>query len=465
MLKTSNSKLKSSTELFSYWRDKLAGSSPLLDLPTDRSRQSTITDRSEIHSFFLSEQLVNSLQIIADDRDVELFVTLLTVFKVLIYRYVDRQDILIGTSTSREYGTTDLLVFRTDLAGNPTFTQALERTKQVVRLAYEHQDLGFDRLIEALELEPSPGYHPLFQVMFSWVPSNADVQSRSKLAEKFNITRTGFNLAQTSSALDLSLQLEQTQTGISGHLAYSADLFDLATIDRMAMHFQTLVESIVTNPDQSIDQLNILNDLERQQLLVGWNQTQLDYPHQCIHQLFEAQVERTPDHIAVVFEQDQLTYRELNDRANQLAHYLRTKGVGKDVLVGLYLERSLAMVIGLWGILKAGGAYVPLDPAYPKDRVAYILADAQAKVLIADPHLLASLPEHPATIVSLAQDQPEIERQPRSNPVTDPDPANLAYVIYTSGSTGNPKGMLTSSSEIDDKLPLLWDFRLSQRCR
>ena len=442
MLETSNSTLKSSMELFSYWRGKLAGSLQLLDLPTDRSRQSVVTDRSEIHSFFLSEQLVNSLQIIADDQAVELFVTLLTVFKVLIYRYVDRQDILIGTPISREHGsTTDLLVFRTDLSGNPTFTQALERTKQVVRLAYEHQDLGFDRLIEALELEPSPSYHPLFQVMFSWVSSNVDVQSRSKLAEKFKITRTRFNSAQTSSALDLSLQLEQTETGISGHLEYSTDLFDLATIDRMAMHFQTLVESIITNPDQSIDELNILNDPEREQLLFGWNQTQIDYPHQCIHQLFEAQVERTPDRIAVIFEQDQLTYRELNDQANQLAHYLRSQGVGKNVLVGLYLERSLAMVIGLWSILKAGGAYVPLDPAYPKDRVAYILADSQAKVLIADHHLLASLPEHPAEIVSLTQNQSEIDRQPRSNPVTDPDPANLAYVIYTSGSTGNPKGV------------------------
>ena len=442
MWKTSNSTLKSSTELVGYWRGKLAGSVPLLDLPTDRSRQSTITDRSEIHSIFLAEQLVNSLKIISRDRDVDLFLMLLAAFKVLIYRYVDRQDILIGTPTSRNNGsTTDLLVFRTDLSGNPTFGQVLARTKQVVAEADEHQDLGFDRLIEALEIERSPSYHPLFQVMFSWAQSNADVQSLAGLTERFQITRTLSTSAQRSSALDLSLQLEQTQTGICGYFEYSPDLFAAATIDRMAMHFQTLIESIVANPDQSIDELNILTNPEREQLLVAWNQTQIEYPQQCIHQLFEAQVNRTPDNIAIVFEQHQLTYRELNDRANQLAHYLRSKGVGKGVLVGLYLERSLAMVVGLWGILKAGGAYVPLDPAYPKDRVAYILADSQAKVLIADPHLLASLPAHQAAIVCLDRDKTEIDLQPRSNPATDLDPANLAYVIYTSGSTGNPKGV------------------------
>ncbi len=442
MLETSSSKLKSSIELISYWQGKLAGSAPLLDLPTDRSRQSFMTDATEVHRIFLAEKLVNSLKIIARDRHVELFVTLLAVFKVLIYRYVDREDILIGTPTEIELRSpVDLLVLRTDLSGNLTFGQVLDRTQQVVLEAYAHQDLGFDRLIEALEIERSPSYHPLVQVMFSWAQSTADVQRLAGLADEFRIRRTPSTSAPRSSGLDLSLTLEQTNSGISGHFEYSTDLFTAATIDRMAMHFQTLVESIIANPDQSIDELTILTDPERHQLLVEWNQTQTNYPNQCIHQLFEAQVERTPDNVAVVFEQHQLTYRELNDRANQLAHYLRAQGVGKDVLVGLYLERSLAMVVGLWGILKAGGAYVPLDPAYPKDRVAYILADAQAKVLIADPHLLASLPAHQAQVVCLDRNQAEIERQPRSNPITDSDPTDLAYVIYTSGSTGNPKGV------------------------
>ena len=439
MVEISNSSPKTLAQSIGYWRQKLAKSEPLLDLPTDKPRPSSITDGTETQKIFLAQKQIDSLIIIARGRGVDLFVVLLAVFKVLIYRYVDRQDISIGLPISREPGSTsDLLVLRTDLSGNPTFTQVLDRTRQVVVEAGEHQDLSFDRLIDALEIELSPSYHPLVQVMFSWA-HNADVPSG--WAEKFKITRTYSPSDRRVSAPDLSLQLEQTQTGISGYFEYSTDLFNAATIDRMAMHFQTSIESIVANPEQSIDELTILSDSERHQLLVDWNQTQIDYPHQCIHQLFEAQVERTPNNIAVVFEQHQLTYRELNNRANQLAHYLRAQGVGKDVLVGLYLERSLAMVVGLWGILKAGGAYVPLDPAYPKDRVAYILADAQAKVLIADPHLLASLPAHQAAIVCLDRSKTEIELQPRSNPVTDSGPAHLAYVIYTSGSTGNPKGV------------------------
>ena len=363
MVKISNSNPKTLAQSIGYWRQKLANSEPLLDLPTDKPRQSSTTYRTETQSIFLAQKLIDSLTIIARDRDVDLFVTLLAVFKVLIYRYVDRQDISIGLPISREPGSTgDLLVLRTDLSGNPTFTQVLDRTRQVVVEADEHQDLSFDRLIEALEIELSPSYHPIVQVMFSWADRNADVQSG--LAEKFKITRTYSPPDRRVSAPDLSLHLEQTQTGISGYFEYSTDLFNPETIDRMAMHFQVSIESIIANPEQSIDEITILSDSERHQLLVDWNQTQIDYPHQCIHQLFEAQVERTPDNIAVVFEQQQLTYRELNDRANQLAHYLRARGVGKDVLVGLYVERSLAMVVGLWGILKAGGAYVPLDPAY-----------------------------------------------------------------------------------------------------
>jgi amino acid adenylation domain-containing protein len=443
MLDTSSSTLKSSMELVSYWRGKLAGSLPLLDLPTDRSRQSSITDRSGIHNIFLAEKLVNSLKIIARDRDVELFVTLLAVFKVLIYRYVDRQDILIGAPTKIEYGSTvNLLVFRTDLSGNPTFSQVLARTNQVVAAAYEHQDLSFDRLIEALEIEHSPSYHPLVQVMFSWAQSNADVQSLARFAEKFQITRTRSTLDQGSSALDLSLRLEQTEAGISGHFEYSTDLFETATIDRMAMHFQTLIESIVANPEQSIDELTILTAPERQQLLVEWNQTQIDYPQQCIHQLFEAQVERTPDNIAIVFEQQQLTYRELNDRANQVTHYLQARGVVPKMLVGLYVERSAAMMIGLLGILKAGAAYVPLDPNHPLDRIEYVLADAQITIVLTQQQLIERLPTRSSVeLICLDTDWSKIATQPTLPPIIDLDPDQIAYLIYTSGSTGKPKGV------------------------
>jgi surfactin family lipopeptide synthetase A len=426
---------KSSVELVNYWQQQLAGSPPLLGLPTDQPRASTLIPTTATQTISLAATLVSALDRIAREQEVEIFTILLTIFKVLIYRYVDQQDILIGSPVPRQSETNaqglewdyfNNVVFRTDLSGNPTFFEVLHRTSNVVTNARTHQGLPFDRLIETLQIARSPSYHPVFQVLFSFTQHQASLAIGSAVRPE---------------CLDLSLQLAQSQLEISGNFEYSTSLFAPATIERMAKHFQTLVESVIAQPEQSIDELNILSDSERQQLLVEWNQTQIDYPHQCIHQLFEDQVERTPDNIAVVFEQQQLTYRELNDRANQLAYYLRAQGVSKNVLVGLYLERSLAMVIGLWGILKAGGAYVPLDPAYPKDRVAYILADSQAKVLIADPHLLTSLPEHQATIVCLDQHQSEIDCQPRSNPLTDLDPTNLAYVIYTSGSTGNPKGV------------------------
>jgi amino acid adenylation domain-containing protein len=458
MLKKQKYPLKKSIELVSYWQQQLSGSPPLLDLPTDKPRQSSVTFKTEIQSISLPRKLVNSLQRISQDRGVEIFTLLLAVFKILIYRYSDRHDILIGSPIVSQNEATvdrssgfyfDNIVLRTDLSGNPTFLEILQRIKKVVAEAREHQDLSFDRLVEALEIERSPSYHPLFQVMFSLEQSKVDLAIVPVSSEPVNTTQNldsdqsvAIDLPdRQSSSLDLALRLAETAAGISGHFEYSTDLFAVATIERMVLHFQTLLESVVANPEQLIDELQILTASERQQLLVEWNQTQTDYPNLCIHQLFEAQVERTPDNIAVIFEDRQLTYRELNNRANQLAHYLRARGVGSGVLVGLYLERSLEMVVGLWGILKSGGAYVPLDPAYPKDRVAYILADADAKVLIADAQLLASLPPHPAEVVCFDTHQAEIDRQPLSNPVTATQPDNLAYIIYTSGSTGNPKGV------------------------
>ncbi|WP_310422568.1 amino acid adenylation domain-containing protein [Chamaesiphon sp. VAR_48_metabat_135_sub] len=458
MLENQNNSLEQSIELVSYWQQQLSGSPLLLELPTDKPRQSSITFKTQTQTIVLSDKSIESLQIVARDRDVEIFTVLLAVFKVLIYRYSDRQDIPIGSPIVSQNEATvdglggcgfDNIVLRTDLSGNPTFLEVLQRIKKVVADARAHQNLSFDRLLEALEIERSPSYHPLFQVMFSLEQTKVDLTVVPVPSEQID-TIENLDLDQSvaidipdrqSSSLDLALRLAETDAGISGHFEYSTDLFAVETIERMVMHFQTLLESIIANPAQRIDELPLLTAAERQQLLVAWNQTQADYPNLCIHQLFEAQVERTPNNIAVIFEDQQLTYRELNSQANQLAHYLRSLGVGSGVLVGLYVERSLAMVVGIWGILKAGGAYVPLDPAYPQDRVAYILADSDAKVLIADPQLLASLPRHQAEVVSFVTNKELIEQQPRSNPIADTQPDNLAYVIYTSGSTGNPKGV------------------------
>ncbi len=437
MLGIRENSLKSSTELVSYWQSKLAGSLPLLNLPTDKPRQSSMTCKPEIQTVFLSEELVNSLSLISQDRDVEIFVTLLAAFKVLIYRYCDRQDILIGSLTISNAGTIfDRIVLRTDLSGNPTFSQVLQRIKKVVADAYEHQDLSFDRLIEVLEIERSPSYHPLSQVLFSLEQHPADLKISSlSYGDLYS------HPDPRSSPLDLLLKLEQTSAGISGYFEYSTDLFTATTIERMAMHFQTLLAGVVANPEQPIEQLPLLTDLERQQLLVEWNQTQVDYPHKCIHQLFETQVELTPTNVAVVFEGQQLTYQELNNRSNQVANYLRKLGVAPDVPVGICVERSMAMVVGLLGILKAGGAYVPLDPTYPPDRLSYMLENSQVRVILSSQQLIASLPKSTAQVVYLDTDWSKIDRENADNLNSEVRLENLGYTIYTSGSTGLPKGV------------------------
>jgi amino acid adenylation domain-containing protein len=428
-----------------YWKQQLAGANPLLELPTDRPRPPVQTYRGASQSIVLPATLTTALKKLCAQEGVTLYMTLLAAFQTLLYRYSGQEDILVGSPIAgrnraeieRLIGFfVNTLVLRTDLSGNPSFQELLTRVRSTTLDAYAHQDLPFEKLVEELNPERSLSYSPLFQVMF--VLQNTLEQT----VELPGLTQTPMEIGTATAQFDLTLSVAEKDGLLIGLWNYNTDLFDAQTIARMNEHLQILLEGIVANPEQPICQLPILTGPERHQLLVEWNQTQTDYPQdKCLHQLFEAQVERTPDAVAVVFEGQQLTYRELNNQANQLAHYLRSRGVRSGVLVGLYLERSLAMVVGLWGILKAGGAYVPLDPAYPKDRVAYILVDAEAKVLIADPHLLASLPTHQAEVVSFDADRKEIERQQQSNPVTDTQPDNLAYVIYTSGSTGNPKGV------------------------
>src|SRR5258708_5949342 len=282
-------------------------------------------------------------------------------------------------------------------------------------------------------------HHPLFQVMF--VLQNEPIVA-------FDLPGLHMQLAEIeneTAKFDLTLTLKDTGQELIGTWEYSTDLFEPVTISRMAGHFQTLLEGIAVNPEQLISDLPLLTIAERQQLLVDWNATQTTYPKdQCIHQLFEEQVERTPEAVAVVFENQQLTYRQLNRRANQLAHHLQRLGVGPDELVGLCVERSLDMVVGLLGILKAGGAYVPLDPGFPAERLSFMLEDAQASVLVTQQHLSGHLAAHKAKVVCLDADQAMLEQHCETNLSPTVTSAHLAYVIYTSGSTGYPKGVMIS---------------------
>jgi len=443
------------TEVFAdqmeYWKQQLNGNLPVLELPfaKPRPKQQTFAGKKQI--FTLSPVLSNELKSLSQKQGVTLFMTLLAAFKTLLYRYTGQEDILIGSPIANRNRQeiegligffVNTLVLRTQFKDNLSFSDLLKQVREVTLGAYTHQDLPFELLVSELQPQRNLSHTPLFQVAFAL--QNAPGEEL-KLA--------GLNLIQEevdteAAKFDLSLFLTEKNQGLMGVWEYNSDLFDADTISRIQGHFQTLLEGIIANPDQMLCHLPILTKAELQQLFVESNNTEFELPSVCIHQLFEAQVEKTPNAVAVVFEGQQLTYQELNQRANQLAHYLQKLGVSPEVLVGICVQRSLEMVISILAILKAGGAYVPLDPVYPQERLAYMLADAQVSVLLTQKHLLETLPAHNAQTVYLDQDENLLITQSTANPISNATSENLAYVIYTSGSTGQPKGVLINHSNV-----------------
>ncbi len=422
-----------------YWKQQLAGAPPLLSLPTDRPRPAEQNEHGSSQSFVVSQELTEALSFHSRQEGVTLFMTLLAAFNTLLYRYTGTEDIVVGSPIASRINSeifVNAVTLRTDMSGNPRFQELLERVRKVAFLAQSHQDLPFEILVEELQPQRDLSYSPLFQVMFVM---EGDI-SLQKI-EVSSLTASPWVVEDNTAKFDLTLFLEQTSNGLVGKWVYNTDLFDADTIERMNGHFQTMLVAIVANPEQRISELPLLTAKEKQQLLVEWNHTQIDYPgDKCIHQLFEEQVKRTPDEVAIVFEEQQLTYRELNSRANQLAQYLRTLGVSGDVPVGICVERSLEMVVGLLGILKAGGAYVPLDPAYPQERLAYMVSDSQMPVLLTQQDLVSLLPEHQAKVVYLDTDWKNISQENDENLFSGVI-NDRAYIIYTSGSTGKPKGV------------------------
>ena len=427
----------------SYWKQQLKNL-PILQLPTDRPRPTTPTFEGAWEPVILSTTLKEALNTLSQQQGVTLFMTLVAAFKILLYRYTGLEDIVIGSSiASRNQAEIEatigffinMLVLRTNLSENPSFLNLLSRVKEVTLGAYAHQDVPFEMLVE-LQQERNLTYNPLFQV--SLTLNNAPMPP----LQVGNLSLNVQEIDNKTSKFDLSLYLFDTPEGLNGWFEYSTALFDAATIRRMVGHFQTLLESIIANPSGRISNLPILTAAERHELLVKWNDTKTNYPHdQGFHQLFEAQVEATPDAVAVVFQNEQLTYRQLNEKANKLAHYLQTLGVKPNSLVGICVERSLEMLIGLLGILKAGFAYVPLDPAYPSSRIAFMLEDAQVSLLVTQSQLVPALPSHHAIVVCLDTDSEQINQGDAHNLNNTVTPENLAYIIYTSGSTGTPKGV------------------------
>ncbi|MBV6623046.1 MAG: amino acid adenylation domain-containing protein [Rivularia sp. (in: Bacteria)] len=427
-----------------YWKQQLNNIS-LLALPTDKPRPTIPTFKGASHSFILSQDLTKRLRSLSRKKNVTLFMTLLAAFKVLLYRYTNQDDICIGSPIANRNRPeiekligffVNTLVLRTDLSGNPTFTELLTRVRDITLGAYSHQDLPFEKLVEELQPERNLNYNPLFQVAFQLQ------NTPTKSLELPELTLSQLNNEEHQTAkFDLDLCFSETDAGLFGYLEYSSDLFESTTITRMVAHFQNLLSGIVANPQAKISELPLLTETEKNQLLIDWNNTQIDWQQDvCIHQLIELQAQKTPDAIAVIFEQQQLTYRELNQRSNQLASYLQKLGVKADTLVGICVERSLAIVVGLLGILKAGGGYLPLDPAYPKQRLSLMLEDAQVKFLLTQESLLNHLPCHNAEIICIDKDWQQINQQ-KPDFKLDINSSHLAYVIYTSGSTGKPKGV------------------------
>ncbi|HEX2189470.1 MAG TPA: amino acid adenylation domain-containing protein, partial [Longimicrobiaceae bacterium] len=440
-----------------YWKERLAGAPELLELPTDRPRPAVQTYRGANVPVELPPQLLERLQALGRSEGATLYMVLLGAFQVLLSKHGGGEDVVVGSPiagrTRREVEEligffVNTLVLRTDLSGDPSFREVLGRVREATLGAYEHQEVPFEKLVAELQPERSLTHSPLFQVMFTL--QNAEDQG----AALPGLSVSGVAAGLASAKFDLSLGLVVTSRGLRGGLNYSTDLFERATVERMLGHLERVLEQVAADADVRLSRLELLGQAERALVLEEWNRTAAGYPaDRCIHELFEVQAARTPGAVAVRFEEESLTYRALNERANRLAHYLRRHGVGPEVRVGICLERSLEMVVGILAVLKAGGAYVPLDPGYPAERLAYVLDDSAVPLVLVQAALRGAVPAREGVEVLAVDALTErLAAEPAENPAGGAGPDSLAYVIYTSGSTGRPKGVMNQHGGVVNRL-------------
>lgn len=452
------------SEQLAFWRRQFSGELPVLEWPIDRPRPVTETHRGAIQRFILTPDVVRSLREFAQREGASLYMTLLAGLAVLLSRYTGQEQIIFGSPTAVRTRTelervlgylVNPVALRIDLSGNPTFRELLGRVRGVVLDALQHADVPYPRVVKEIQPKPDPSRNPLFQVMVSQQPLLPQLPKGWSLQTE--------EVSNGGSKMDLIIVIDDKGESISGPVTFNPDLFDVSTIGRMVGHWNTLLRAASMGPEEKISHLPILTEEEREQILFEWNDTHVDYPDDvCLHELIERQAEETPEFTAVIFEQQELSYRELNTRANQLAFHLQKLGVGADHLVGICMERSVEMVVALLGVLKAGGAYVPLDPEYPKDRLRMMLEDSRPSVLLTQQHLARNLPASSANVISLDTDWPRIAIEDGRNPSRVSGPANLSYVIYTSGSTGKPKGVLNTHAGIVNRLLWMQDaYRLT----
>ncbi len=452
--------------LWSYWQKQLGDNLPVLNLPADRPRPPVQSNRGAAYTFKLDSSLTRRLNALAHDHAATLYATLLAAFETLLYRYTGQESFAVGSpSFGRDsVALTDLvgyfvnpLVMRADFSGEPSFVELLARVRRIALDALTHQAFPFALLVQRLQPERDPSRTPLFETMFVYQPSQLLKGESSSAGEAPLRVKAGelllesLALPQRTAIFDLMMSVTEVGDTLLGSIEYSTDLFDEASIRRMAGHFQTILEAIVENPRQCVSELEFLTREEQRQLVVDWNETALEYDASPrLHELFEAQVARTPAATALVYRDERLSYAELNERANQLAHYLRGLGVGPETLVGILLERSPLMIVAMLGVLKSGGAYVPLDISYPRERLQFTLEDADVKVVLTQSELQSTLPQTKAEVLVIDErgqaTLPDLFIPRSSHEITSQEeglgPAvDLAYVIYTSGSTGRPKGV------------------------
>ncbi|HEV2735556.1 MAG TPA: amino acid adenylation domain-containing protein, partial [Longimicrobiaceae bacterium] len=442
-----------------YWRERLAGAPPLLEVPTDRPRAAGQSALAGRQAFTLPPGLSRELRALSTREGTTLFMTTLAAWQVLLGRYAGQDDVVVGTPIAgrnrREIEGligffVNMLPLRADLSRDPTWTELLGRVRETALGAYDHQELPFEKLVEELNVERNLTHSPVFQVQFALNRPGRE-EERLRLG---GVALEPFGEEDRVTKFDLSLTLVDGGDALTGVLAYRTALFEAGTIARMAEHLETLLEGMAAGPRRRVSELSLLRPGERAQLLQGWNDTAAAYPQCCLHELVSAQAARTPDAVAVVFEDRKLTYAGLETWSNRLAQQLAGLGVGPETRVGVCAERSAELVAALLAVLKAGGAYVPLDPSYPAERLAYMLEDSAVRVLLTQRHLLERIPSHAARVVCLDGDAGRLAARSAEPPAPRVDPDALAYVIYTSGSTGMPKGAMNAHRGIVNRL--LW---------
>lgn len=451
----------------SYWKEQLADLPPALQLPVQGPRPAELNFKGAMVACTIAKEVEQGLKEITREKGSTLFMALLAAFQILLHRYTGESRIPTGTPmANRRWPQTEsligffanTLVLCTDLSGNPTYNQALERVRQVTLGAFAHQDLPFEKLVQELHPERNLNQTPLFQVMFALQNANPHVPEFAGLKLRH------LELGGTTAKFDLTMTMIEEPHRLISLLEYNTDLLTSGMATRMLDHFQTLLAAAVAHPEQRITDLPLLTEAERRQLIDGWVNPQGDYPPDlCLHHLFEAQARRTPDAVALNFADQSLSYEMLDRRANRLANHLRALGAGPESLIGILMERSHDLVVGLLGILKAGAAYVPLDPAYPMQRLAFILKDARVQLLLTEAHLLEQVPEQGLQVIAVNGEWERIAQAGDANPAAGVRPGNLAYVIYTSGSTGQPKGVQVSHGSVVNFLAsMTWRPGLTQ---